>query len=98
MRISLDEVRETALLSRLDLEPAELERLQGELDAILGYMDTLSKLDVSNVVPTTHAVPMDLPLRKDELGPQLTVEEALSDAPRREGPFFEVPKIIEVGE
>ena len=61
MRISLDEVRETALLARLDLQPAELERLQGEHDAILGYMETLSKLDVTGVEPTTHAVPMDAP-------------------------------------
>ena len=48
--------------------------------------------------PTTHAVPLDCPLREDQLGPQLDVEAALSDAPRRQGELFEVPKIIEVGE
>jgi hypothetical protein len=43
-------------------------------------------------------VPLDCPQVADELGPHLDVEVALADAPRREGAFFEVPKIIEVGE
>jgi aspartyl-tRNA(Asn)/glutamyl-tRNA(Gln) amidotransferase subunit C len=85
-------------LARLELSDDELERLTRELDAILGYMALLDRLDVSGVEPTTHAVPLDLPLRDDALGTQLDVEAALGDAPRREGPFFEVPKIIEVGE
>jgi aspartyl-tRNA(Asn)/glutamyl-tRNA(Gln) amidotransferase subunit C len=98
MKISAEEVRETALLARLELSDEELGRLTRELDAILGYMEQLAGLDVSGVEPTTHAVPLDCPLRADELGPQLDVEQALGDAPRRDGSFFEVPKIIEVGE
>ena len=100
-KISEDEVRQTALLARLELSDGEVQQLTRELDAILGYMELLSKLDVSKVEPTTHAVPVELGLRADELealGPQLTVDEALSDAPARRGSFFEVPKIIEVGE
>lgn len=98
MKISADEVRETALLARLELSDAEVARMTGELDAILGYMDTLAALDVSGVEPTAHAVPLELPLRADVPGRQLTADEALSGAPRRRGDLFEVPKIIEVGE
>jgi aspartyl-tRNA(Asn)/glutamyl-tRNA(Gln) amidotransferase subunit C len=97
-RIGEAEVRETALLARLALSDDEIARMTVELDAILGYMETLAKLDVSGVEPTTHAVPMDLKLRDDELGAQLTADEALADAPRRHDDLFEVPKIIEVGE
>ena len=97
-RISEAEVRETALLARLQLSDEEIARMTGELDAILGYMETLGKLDVSDVPPTAHAVPMDLRLRADEPGPHLPVEEALGDAPRRHDDYFEVPKIIEVAE
>jgi len=100
-KITTDEVRQTALLARLELSDGEVQQLTRELDAILGYMESLSKLDVSNIEPTTHAVPVELGLRDDELAalaPQLTVDEALSDAPARRGSFFEVPKIIEVGE
>lgn len=97
-KITPEEVRETALLARLKLSDEEVGRLTRELDAILGYMQELAGLDVEGVEPTTHAVPLDCPLRADELGPHLEVEQALADAPRREGPLFEVPKIIEVGE
>jgi aspartyl-tRNA(Asn)/glutamyl-tRNA(Gln) amidotransferase subunit C len=98
-KISADEVRQTALLARLDLSDGEVERLTRELDAILGYMESLSKLDVSGVEPTTHAVPVELPLRDDvleALAPQLGTEAALSDAPRQHDGQFEVPKVIEV--
>jgi aspartyl-tRNA(Asn)/glutamyl-tRNA(Gln) amidotransferase subunit C len=97
-KISEAEVRETALLARLECTDDEVRRLERELGAILGYMEKLNALDVSGVEPTTHAVPLDLPLRQDSTSTHLSVEEALADAPRREGAFFEVPKIIEVSE
>jgi aspartyl-tRNA(Asn)/glutamyl-tRNA(Gln) amidotransferase subunit C len=98
MRITAEEVRTTAELARLALGDEELVRLERELSAILDYMEELGRLDTTGVPPMTHAVPLDAPLREDALGPQLSADEALADAPRREGPFFEVPKIIEVGE
>ncbi len=99
MRISDDEVRQTALLARLHLDDDEVAQMARELDAILGYMDQLAALDVTGIEPMTHADPTVVaPLRSDELGPQLPVEAAMADAPRREGAFFEVPKIIDVSE
>ncbi|MCU1280440.1 MAG: aspartyl/glutamyl-tRNA amidotransferase subunit [bacterium] len=100
-KISAADVRETATLARLELGDEEVARLTRELDAILGYMDLLDRLDVSNVEPMTHAVSLDLPLRDDAveaLEPQLPVAKALADAPRAHDGFFEVPKIIEVSE
>jgi aspartyl-tRNA(Asn)/glutamyl-tRNA(Gln) amidotransferase subunit C len=99
--ISEDEVRQTALLARLELSDGEVSQMTRELDAILGYMESLAKLDVSGVEPTTHALPIELPLRADRLEalePQLPLDDALADAPARRGSFFEVPKIIEVTE
>lgn len=98
MRITAEEVRITAELARLALSDDEVVSLQRELSAILDYMAELGRLDTEGVPPMTHAVPLDAPLRSDALGPQLSADEALADAPRREGAFFEVPKIIEVGE
>jgi aspartyl-tRNA(Asn)/glutamyl-tRNA(Gln) amidotransferase subunit C len=98
MSITAEEVRVTAELARLSLSDEEVGRLQRELSAILDYMNDLAQLDTRGVEPMTHAVPLHAPLREDTLGPQLDVESALADAPRREGSFFEVPKIIEVSE
>ena len=98
MRITADEVRATAELARLELTEQEVGSLERDLSAILDYMTDLSSLDTTGVEPMTHAVPLFAPLRADVLGPQLDAATALSDAPRSEGSFFEVPKIIEVSE
>jgi len=98
MGITAEDVRTTAELARLALSDDEVERLGRELSAILEYMNDLGKLDTQGVEPMTHAVPLFAPLRQDTLGPQLDADSALADAPRKEGSFFEVPKIIDVSE
>jgi aspartyl-tRNA(Asn)/glutamyl-tRNA(Gln) amidotransferase subunit C len=95
-RIRSEEVREIAVLARLELSAQEIERLTSDLDAILGYVDALKELDTSAVEPMTHAVPFDCPLRPDEVGTSLSLEEALRNAPRREASFFQVPRIVPV--
>ena len=94
MKISPEEVRATARLARLALDDDEVARLTRELDAILGYVESLAALDVSDVPPMTHAVAVDCPLRADEIGPMLGSEVALAGAPKRDGAFFVVPRVI----
>jgi aspartyl-tRNA(Asn)/glutamyl-tRNA(Gln) amidotransferase subunit C len=96
-RIGSEEVRELALLARLELSDQEVERMTGDLDAILGHVDALKELDTAAVEPMTHAVPFDCPVRADAVGPSLPVEEALRNAPRREANFFQVPRIVHKG-
>jgi len=93
-RIDPNEVREIAQLARLRLDEAQVTRLAGELDAILGHIDEIRQLDTEGVEPMTHAVPFACPLRADAVGPMLEVEEALQNAPAREGSFFQVPRIV----
>ena len=93
--LSLKEVEEIALLARLALAPEEAERLRGDLSAILGYIEKLRACDTTGVEPMTHAVPMDCPLRPDELAPSLPAEVAVAGAPRRVDDFFELPRVIE---
>jgi aspartyl-tRNA(Asn)/glutamyl-tRNA(Gln) amidotransferase subunit C len=93
-RIAPDEVREIATLARLRLDDGEIDRMAHEIDAILGYIEEVQKLDTTGVEPMTHAVPFDCPLRTDEVVPSLPVEEALRNAPRREASFFQVPRIV----
>ena len=93
-RITADEVREIAGLTRLRLDEAEIQRLTHDLDGILGHIDAVRNLDTGNVEPMTHAVPFDCPMREDVPGTSLTVEEALQNAIRRKDGFFEVPRIM----
>jgi aspartyl-tRNA(Asn)/glutamyl-tRNA(Gln) amidotransferase subunit C len=70
-RINTEEVREIAALARLRLDETEIERMTHELDGILGYIETVQNLDTADVLPMTHAVPFDCPMRPDEPGQSL---------------------------
>lgn len=97
MALSLEEVRRIAALARLRLSPEEEQVFQGQLSAILEHVAVLEGLDVSNVEPMTHALAAgDAPaLREDVERPGLSHDEALANAPDREGTAFRVPRIIE---
>ena len=93
-RITGDEVRELALLARLRLSEQEVTAMTDNLGAILEYVDALRALDTASIEPMTHAVPFDCPTRDDEVKPSLSPDEALANAPRRDGSFFQVPRIL----
>ncbi len=95
MPITIQDVEYIAKLARLSLTDDEKIRFQKELEKILDYIDQLKKVDTTGVEPMTHAVPMSNVLRKDEVKPSLSVEEALANAPERYGNFFKVPKVVE---
>jgi aspartyl-tRNA(Asn)/glutamyl-tRNA(Gln) amidotransferase subunit C len=89
------DVKYVAHLARLALTPDEEKMLGAQLGNILGYIEKLRELDVTNVEPTAHAVPMVNVTRADEVRPSLSHEDALRNAPRSAGGLFIVPKIVE---
>ena len=95
MRLSNEEVEHIALLSRLELSETERERAQDELSQILGYFEALSELDTTGVEPTMHALPLQNVLRKDEVRPGLSRDEALLNAPEQADGMFQVPRVVE---
>ena len=96
--ISPEQVRHVAKLARLALDEPQLERFAGQLESILGYVAHIGEVDVCNVEPMAHAVPLANVLRDDVVGPSLPLEEVLQNAPEIDGPFFKVPKVIGGGE
>ncbi len=94
-KITRKEVEHVARLARLELSEDEKVRMTDQLDAILGYFDSLSRLDTSEVEPMTTVIPMVSVMRDDEVRPSLPLEQALAGAPDREDEFFRVPRIIE---
>jgi len=94
MPITREEVRHVARLARLDLADTVLDTMAEQLDGILGYMETLNRVDTEGIVPTAHAVSMTTPLRKDERRPHLDRETALANAPERDEESFLVPRVI----
>jgi aspartyl-tRNA(Asn)/glutamyl-tRNA(Gln) amidotransferase subunit C len=91
MAISRDEVLHVARLARLELTDNEVERFREQLNAILEAVGKVSELDLADVEPTAHPLDLVNTWRQDEPRPSLSVDEALSNAPDREGDFFRVP-------
>ncbi len=84
-----------AHLARLNLTPEEEQKFGEQLGHVLGYAEKLNELDVSQVEPTAHAVPLVNVMRPDETAPSLSNEEALRNAPAKANGLFIVPKIVE---
>ena len=91
MAISREQVEHVARLARVALTEEELERFGAQLDAILAAVGKVSELDLAGVVPTEHPLDVVNVWAEDEPRPSLPVEEALANAPERDGNFFRVP-------
>jgi len=97
MQLSKQEIQHIAKLARLELTDAELEKYGGQLSAVLNYIDQLKEVDVKGVEPTAQVTGMENVLREDEARDwdKKEIEEALADAPEREGRFIKVKRVIE---
>lgn len=85
----------TAKLARINLSPEEKERFSGQLDKILEYVEKLGELDTSAVEPTAHPHPVDNVWQEDVVKSQLSVEEALQNAPAQRHNMIIVPKVVD---
>jgi aspartyl-tRNA(Asn)/glutamyl-tRNA(Gln) amidotransferase subunit C len=93
-QISIDDVKHVATLARLALSDAQTAKLAGQLESILEYVNKIAQVDVSNVEPMAHALPVHNVFREDIIEPSLPVELVLANAPDTDPPFFKVPKVI----
>ena len=89
------DVRYVAHLARLALTPEEEKKFGDQLGHILEHIEKLKELDVTNVEPTAHAVPLVNVTRADEIRPSLARADALRNAPATANGLFIVPKIVE---
>jgi len=91
MPITREQVLHVAHLARLDLREDELERLQGELGAILEAVSKVAELELDDVPPTSHPLDLVNVARADEPEPSLALDDVFANAPDREGDAFRVP-------
>ena len=90
MKVSAEEVKKIALLSRLEIKEDRVEAVQQQLSDILSYMELIEQVE-----PTAHAVSMSNVMRDDVPQESLPNEDALRNAPEAEGGYFKVPKVIQ---
>ena len=95
VKITLAEVEHVARLARLALDAGEKDRMRSQLDAILGYVEQLRRVDTAGVEPTAHVLPLANVMRDDEVRPSYPVEAMLANAPEARDGQFRVPRILE---
>jgi aspartyl-tRNA(Asn)/glutamyl-tRNA(Gln) amidotransferase subunit C len=103
MKITREDVVRVAQLAHLELAPAEVDTYQAQLDQILGYVDKLKEVDVTNVEPMAQVVfpgggagaDLHPELREDVVRPCDYAEAVLAQAADSARPFFRVPRVIE---
>ncbi|MDA8217643.1 MAG: Asp-tRNA(Asn)/Glu-tRNA(Gln) amidotransferase subunit GatC [Dehalococcoidales bacterium] len=98
MRITGEQVRHVARLARLGLTQAEVDKFGVQLSHILENIEILNQLDTTDVPPTAQVTGLENVMRNDDTWDGLSQEEALANAPRREGEFFRVQHVFEEGQ
>lgn len=95
MKITEELVDYVSVLSRLKLDEAERQRMAGELEQIVTYMEALERVDTQNVEPMSHVLPVANVLRPDVVEPSFDREALLQGAPKRDAETFLVPRAVD---
>lgn len=92
--LSRSDVEHVAHLARLGMTPAELDRLEGQLNQILDRYAKLAELDTDAIPPTAQTIELENILRDDFATPSLPQDRVLANAPAHEGDYIVVPPIL----
>src|SRR5437660_1658738 len=95
MSVDAATVRRIAHLARIAVAEAEIPHLQGELNAMLAFVEQLSEVDVEGVEPMTSVTPMEMKKRPDVVNDGEIADDIVRNAPATENHFFVVPKVVE---
>ena len=95
MSVDAATVRRIAHLARIAVSEEDAERMTGELNAILGFVEQLNEVDVSGVEPMTSVTPMTMKKRADAVTDGGIAEDIVRNAPSSDDNYFVVPKVVE---
>ena len=95
MSVDLATVKRVARLARLAVTEEEAERMTGELNGILGFVEQLSEVDVEGVEPMTSVTPMQMKKRADVVNDGDKADDIVANAPLTDRNYFLVPKVVE---
>ena len=95
MSVDADTVRRIAHLVRIAVAEDDIAHLQGELNAILAFVEQLSEVDVAGVEPMTSVTPMKMKMREDKVTDGGIADQIVKNAPAGDNDFFLVPKVVE---
>ena len=91
------QVRQVAKLARLNCSDNEIKQFTGQLGAILEYINQLNEVNTDGVEPLAHSLPVSNVFREDVIKESLPNDQALKNAPHRDGEYFAIPKVLGEG-
>jgi aspartyl-tRNA(Asn)/glutamyl-tRNA(Gln) amidotransferase subunit C len=95
MPLTRDEVLHVARLARVGLTEEDVTRFQQQLSQILDHFESLSRIDTTDVPPTTHTLPLEGVMASDETRGSLSQEEVLANAPMEQDGYLRVRAVLE---
>lgn len=95
MSVDLATVKRVAHLARIAVNEDDAQRMMGELNAILGFVEQLGEVDVTGVEPMTSVTPMAMKKREDVVTDGNKADDIVANAPNTDRNFFLVPKVVE---
>jgi aspartyl-tRNA(Asn)/glutamyl-tRNA(Gln) amidotransferase subunit C len=95
MSVDIATVKRVAHLARIAVSDEDAERMTGELNAILGFVEQLNEVDVSGVEPMTSVTPMVMKKRQDVVPEGTRAADIVANAMSTDENFFLVPKVVE---
>ena len=95
MSVDIATVKRVARLARIAVSEEDAERMTGELNTILGFVEQLNEVDVSGVEAMTSVIPMDMKKRQDAVTDGNKAADIVANAPATDENFFLVPKVVE---
>ncbi|MCS7077587.1 MAG: Asp-tRNA(Asn)/Glu-tRNA(Gln) amidotransferase subunit GatC [Bacteroidia bacterium] len=94
MYIDENLIQKLASLAKLEFEGQDLTQIQQDLTQILSFVDKLNQIDTTNVEPLIHIVDEVNHLREDIVKQEITHQEALLNAPKKDSDYIRVPKVL----
>ena len=95
MSVDQDTVRRIARLARIAIADDDVPHLQGELNAILAFVEQLDEVEIEGVEPMTSVTPMPMKKRQDRISDGGYADKIVANAPATDDNFFLVPKVVE---
>jgi aspartyl-tRNA(Asn)/glutamyl-tRNA(Gln) amidotransferase subunit C len=95
MAVDAATTRRIAHLARIAVKDEEVAHLQGEINAVLAFVEQLAEVNVDGVEPMTSVTPMQMKMREDVVNDGGIADAIVANAPATEDHFFLVPKVVE---
>ena len=95
MKITREQVEHVANLARLNLTEEEKEQMITDMGVIIEFANRINQIDIDNISPTAHVIPINNVFREDNVNPSYSRDELLSNAPNKENGCYSVPRIVE---